>query len=120
MHWRHSHICRLFIACFAVSCLTGCLHGSRPLSEMTTQDIHARLRAGKTSMEDVRHAFREPQEQGIERGHVLWFYWYQKVSGVFFIPVANIFSRDANTRGYLRVTFDDNRFVKEVDYHGSR
>ena len=100
--------------------LGGCVNGSRQLSEMTAQNIHEKLKAGKTSMDEVRQTLGEPQEKGVANDAVLWHYRYQKVSAAFFIPVVNVFAKDANLRGYLSIGFDEKQLVKDVDYHGSK
>src|SRR6266567_3129622 len=111
----------LALASIAMVNLTGCVLGSRQMSEMTAQQIKSKIEVGTTTLDGVRDVFGDPQEKGVQlspSSRTFWYYRYQKLSATFFIPFINIFAKDSNLRGYLRVGFDEHNVAAEVDYRG--
>lgn len=106
--------------------LTGCAAttGHTFLENMSQQEISARLIAHKTTKEQVRSSFGDPEELDFQdNGKEEWLYSYKRVDakGVNYVPVVNSFYRGTNdTTKKLRILFDLEGRVEKYSFSNSK
>lgn len=93
--------------------LTSCAgkSGNTKLGEMKKEEIHQIIYKGKTTKEEVRKIFGDPQSTDFDiQGHEKWTYKHvrHEVKGESYIPVVNWFSRGTDDeKKKLVIIFDD-------------
>lgn len=96
----------------SVALLVGCAGktGHTFLEEKSPQEIQAVLVEGKTTKEDVRSKFGEPNDIDFDTNHCeIWKYEFirSESKGVNFVPIANLFYRGTNdTTKRLKLIFN--------------
>lgn len=101
--------------------LSGCATGNTSIASETVESIQTKLVKGKTTKADVKAAYGEPSDQGINEG--LEYYGYQmgKVDAKAFIPLVGLVTGNNHITGkYLRVSFNKKGTVESYDMSQSK
>jgi hypothetical protein len=120
------HMKIAFNICILGLLLAGCAitRGHTFLGNMSQQEISAKLVAHKTTKEDVRSNFGDPEEVNFqESGKEGWLYSYKRsaAKGVNYIPLANSFYNGTDdTTKNLRILFDLQGYVEKYSFSSSK
>jgi len=109
----HASICALMMA---VAMLTGCATGNTSISNESAASIQQKIVKGKTTKADLRAAFGEPSETGVNEGKEFWAYQMAQSSGKSYIPFASLVTGSSGISGkYLRISFNKKGVVESYD-----
>jgi outer membrane protein assembly factor BamE (lipoprotein component of BamABCDE complex) len=110
-----------FILSITVAILAGCATGNTSIATESTATIQQKLINGKTTKTEVRAAFGEPSDAGINDGKEYWGYQMAQASAKTFIPFAALVTGSSGISGkYLRITFDKKGVVTSYDISETR
>ena len=101
------------VAMATISGLTGCATGNMSLANESAATIQQKIVKGKTTKADLRAAYGEPSETGIDAGNEYWGYQMAETSAMGMVPFANMVTgSNGITSRYLRITFDKKGLVE--------
>jgi len=96
--------------------LSGCATGNTSIANESAASIQQKIVKGKTTKADLRAAFGEPSETGINEGKEFWAYQMAQSSGKSYIPFASLVTGSSGISGkYLRISFNKKGVVESYD-----
>lgn len=96
--------------------LIGCATGNTSIANESADTVQQKIIKGKTTKSDLRAAYGEPSETGINSGKEYWAYQMAQTSAKGYLPFASLVTGSNGITGkYLRITFDKKGVVESFD-----
>ena len=101
---------------FVIAILTGCVTNNTSMANESTAALQQKIVKGKTTKADLRAAFGEPSETGINEGKEFWADQVAQTSAKGYIPFASLVTGSSGITGkYVRIVFDKKGIVEHYD-----